>query len=55
MDEDGILVRHEQQIYHLAIDPQGHIASALSELADMCRIISTVCQHHHYLLGAVEA
>ncbi|MCW2475744.1 putative selenate reductase subunit YgfK [Candidatus Symbiopectobacterium sp. NZEC151] len=55
LDEDGILVRHEQQVYHLAIDPHGHIASAPPELADMCRIISTVYQHHHYLLGAVEA
>lgn len=54
LDEDGVLVRHEQQIYHLAIDLHGIIASAPPELADMCRIISTVYQHHHYLLGAVE-
>lgn len=54
LDEDGVLVRHEQQIYHLAIDPHGVIASAPPALADMCRIISTVYREHHYLLGAVE-
>lgn len=54
LDEDGVLVRHEQQIYHMAIDAQGRIADAPPQLAAMCRIITYVYQHHHYLLGAVE-
>ncbi|KAA9002806.1 putative selenate reductase subunit YgfK [Affinibrenneria salicis] len=54
LTDDGVLVRHQQQIYHLEIDEQGQFGRVPPELTDMCRIISHVYRHHHYLLGAVE-
>ncbi|OSM95684.1 MULTISPECIES: putative selenate reductase subunit YgfK [Lonsdalea] len=54
LDGDGVLVRHEQRIYRLAIDPHGAIADAPPALADLCRVITTVYRDHHYLLGGVE-
>ncbi|MGL4506689.1 MAG: putative selenate reductase subunit YgfK, partial [Aeromonas sobria] len=48
-------VRQDGETYRLTIDAQSRIKDAPEALGDMCRIISHVHAHHHYLLGAVEA
>lgn len=42
------------QSWVLNIDSEGQFNNVSPELNDMCRIISHVHQHHHYLLGRVE-
>ncbi|MDN6550372.1 MAG: FAD-dependent oxidoreductase, partial [Enterobacterales bacterium] len=54
VDNDNVSVRQGKQIWHLHIDKQGQLDDVPPELEDMCRIISHVHNHHHYLLGRVE-
>nr|WP_113866888.1 putative selenate reductase subunit YgfK [Brenneria salicis]NMN90214.1 putative selenate reductase [Brenneria salicis ATCC 15712 = DSM 30166]RBP62162.1 selenate reductase Fe-S subunit [Brenneria salicis ATCC 15712 = DSM 30166]RLM31221.1 putative selenate reductase subunit YgfK [Brenneria salicis ATCC 15712 = DSM 30166] len=54
LTDDGVRVRYRQQVYHLDIDSRGRLDAPPPELTDMCRIITHIYQHHHYLLGAVE-
>lgn len=49
-----VSVRQHGKVYQLTIDKTSHIAVVPPELEDMCRIISHVHAHHHYLLGRVE-
>lgn len=50
----GYEVRLNNQSWVLNIDSEGQFNNVPPELNDMCRIISHVHQHHHYLLGRVE-
>ena len=50
----SLSVRDQGKVYQLRMDQSGRIADAPAELAEMCRIISHVHAHHHYLLGRVE-
>ena len=54
VDEQNVSVRQGKQIWHLHIDEHGQLDEVPAELEDMCRIISHVHNHHHYLLGRVE-
>ncbi|WP_438834471.1 putative selenate reductase subunit YgfK [Aeromonas oralensis] len=54
-DGGELRVRQGGETYRLTIDAQSRIKDAPAALGDMCRIISHVHAHHHYLLGAVEA
>ena len=54
-DGGELRVRQDGETYRLTIDAQSRIKDAPAALGDMCRIISHVHAHHHYLLGAVEA
>ncbi|MFP1462352.1 hypothetical protein ACLB1E_12165 [Escherichia coli] len=47
-------MRLNNQSWVLNIDSEGQFNNVPPELNDMCRIISHVHQHHHYLLGRVE-
>ncbi|EOV0991822.1 putative selenate reductase subunit YgfK [Edwardsiella piscicida] len=49
-----VSVRQDAQIWQLRIDEVGEFAEVPPALSDMCRIISHVHRHHHYLLGRVE-
>ena len=49
-----VRVRLNNQSWVLNIDSEGQFNNVPPELNDMCRIISHVHQHHHYLLGRVE-
>ncbi|BBU81332.1 hypothetical protein EIMP300_27320 [Escherichia coli] len=50
----SVRVRLNNQSWVLNIDSEGQFNNVPPELNDMCRIISHVHQHHHYLLGRVE-
>ncbi|HGM5488839.1 TPA: putative selenate reductase subunit YgfK [Serratia fonticola] len=49
-----VSVRQDGKLYQLRIASNGQFEQAPSELEEMCRIISHVRTHHHYLLGQVE-
>lgn len=49
-----VSVRQDGQEWQLRIDESGEFAEVPPVLSDMCRIISHVHNHHHYLLGRVE-
>lgn len=48
------LIRHQQQVWNIAVEPDGKLSNVPDELAEVCAIISHVTQHHSYLLGSVE-
>lgn len=52
--DDGVLMRQQQEVHQLKIDAQGRFEHVPPELADLCRIVSHVHQHHRYLLGPVQ-
>ncbi|MNE90717.1 putative selenate reductase subunit YgfK [compost metagenome] len=54
MDGAQVSVRQGGKLYQLQIDSDGQLEQVPSELEEMCRIISHVHTHHHYLLGQVE-
>ncbi|PVZ87982.1 putative selenate reductase subunit YgfK [Serratia sp. S1B] len=54
VDGSQVSVRQDGNIYQLKIDSHGQIEQAPTELDEMCRIITHVHNHHHYLLGQVE-
>ncbi|BEV71554.1 MULTISPECIES: putative selenate reductase subunit YgfK [unclassified Paludibacterium] len=53
-DDGQLQVRQGGEVYRLQIGEHGEIAHVPAELSEMCRIISHVHAHHHYLLGRVE-
>lgn len=54
VEDCRVRVRLNNQSWVLNIDSKGQFNNVPPELNDMCRIISHVHQHHHYLLGRVE-
>ncbi|EEM2504297.1 putative selenate reductase subunit YgfK, partial [Salmonella enterica subsp. indica serovar 45:a:e,n,x] len=54
VEQQRVHVRQDGLIWQLEIDTQGQFAEVPPQLDAMCRIISHVHQHHHYLLGDVE-
>ncbi len=54
VEDCRVRVRLNNQSWVLNIDSEGQFNNVPPELNDMCRIISHVHQHHHYLLGRVE-
>ncbi|MGL5386749.1 MAG: putative selenate reductase subunit YgfK [Serratia sp. (in: enterobacteria)] len=54
VDGAQVSVRQDGKLYQLRIASDGQLEQAPSELEEMCRIISHVHTHHHYLLGQVE-
>lgn len=54
VEQQRVHVRQDGLTSQLEIDPRGQFAEVPPQLDAMCRIISHVHQHHHYLLGAVE-
>ncbi|KNC95713.1 putative selenate reductase subunit YgfK [Trabulsiella odontotermitis] len=54
VEDARVHVRQEGQTWVLNIDEQGSFDQVPPQLDDVCRIISHVHQHHHYLLGSVE-
>ncbi|MFV4846225.1 putative selenate reductase subunit YgfK [Edwardsiella tarda] len=54
VDGSQVSVRQDGQEWQLRIDESGEFAEVPPVLSDMCRIISHVHNHHHYLLGRVE-
>lgn len=54
VDGAQVSVRQNGKLYQLQIDSDGQLEQVPSELEEMCRIISHVHTHHHYLLGQVE-
>ncbi|VTR30706.1 putative selenate reductase subunit YgfK [Serratia fonticola] len=54
VDGAQVSVRQGGKLYQLQIDRDGQLEHVPSELEEMCRIISHVHTHHHYLLGQVE-
>lgn len=54
VDGPLVSVRQDGKLYQLQMDSNGQIKQAPPELDEMCRIISHVHNHHHYLLGQVE-
>lgn len=54
VDGAQVSVRQDGKLYQLRIASDGQFEQAPSELEEMCRIISHVRTHHHYLLGQVE-
>lgn len=47
-------IRQDNQTWLLTLDERGQFMQSPPQLDAMCRIISHVYRHHHYLLGAVE-
>jgi len=47
-------IRQNDQTWQLTLDDGGQFNQIPPQLEAMCRIISHVYRHHHYLLGAVE-
>lgn len=54
VEDCRVRVRLNNQSWVLNIDSEGQFNNVPPELNDMCRIISHVHQHHHYLLDRVE-
>ncbi|MGX9743351.1 putative selenate reductase subunit YgfK [Pseudocitrobacter corydidari] len=54
IEGENVRVRLNDQCWTLTINNSGQFTHVPAELDDMCRIISHVHQHHHYLLGRVE-
>ena len=54
VEDCQVRIRLNNQSWVLNIDSEGQFNNVPPELNDMCRIISHVHQHHHYLLGRVE-
>ncbi|WP_040902742.1 putative selenate reductase subunit YgfK [Yokenella regensburgei] len=54
VEDDRVHVRQGSETWVLNIDEGGEFEQIPPQLEDMCRIISQVHQHHHYLLGGVE-
>ncbi len=54
VEGSNIKVRQDGKVYQLDINSAGQVPNAPEELNDMCRIISHVYNHNHYLLGRVE-
>jgi len=54
VEQQRVHVRQDGMTWLLDIDQRGQFAEVPPQLDAMCRIISHVHQHHHYLLGAVE-
>ena len=54
VEQQRVHVRQDGLTWLLEMNSQGQFAEVPPQLDDMCRIISHVHQHHHYLLGAVE-
>lgn len=55
VDENRVHIRQGEQTWELTIGSDSQFRDVPAELDAMCRIISHVHQHHHYLLGRVEA
>ncbi len=53
VDQDQLLVRHNDEIFNLTINVLGEISGAPAELNDIGRIISHVYLQHSHLLGKV--
>lgn len=54
IENSKVSVRQDGKVWQFYIDSEGQFASVPEALTDICRIISHVHQHHHYLLGGVE-
>ena len=54
LEDDRVHVRQNNRTWVLDIDDDGTFGQIPPALTDICRIISHVHQHHHYLLGEVE-
>lgn len=54
VENNRVHVRQGNQTWALFIDDNGTFEHVPAPLNDLCRIISHVHQHHHYLLGGVE-
>ncbi|MEO3990545.1 putative selenate reductase subunit YgfK [Pseudocitrobacter cyperus] len=54
VEGENVRVRLNGQCWTLTISHSGEFTHVPPELDEMCRIISHVHQHHHYLLGRVE-
>ena len=48
-------IRQDDKTWLLTLNDEGQFAQVPPQLDAMCRIISHVYRHHHYLLGAVAA
>lgn len=48
-------IRQDDKTWLLTLDDKGQFTQIPTQLDAMCRIISHVYHHHHYLLGAVAA
>jgi putative selenate reductase len=48
-------IRQDDKTWLLTLNDEGQFAHIPPQLDAMCRIISHVYRHHHYLLGAVAA
>lgn len=54
VENGSVHVRQDNQTWVLNIDASGEFEHVPAPLNDICRVISHVHQHHHYLLGGVE-
>lgn len=54
VEAQRVYIRQDDQTWLLNIDDDGTFAEVPPSLSSMCRIISQVHRHHHYLLGGVE-
>lgn len=54
VEGNRVHIRQNEQTWLLTLDDSGEFNQIPPQLDAMCRIISHVHRHHHYLLGAVE-
>ncbi|MEX3019757.1 putative selenate reductase subunit YgfK [Kluyvera sp. STS39-E] len=55
VDDQNVHIRQDNKVWRMTLDNEGQFTQIPAELDAMCRIISHVYHHHHYLLGAVAA
>ncbi|MFB5744952.1 putative selenate reductase subunit YgfK [Cedecea sp. S5-13] len=55
VEGNRVHIRQEERTWLLTLDERGQFTRIPPQLDDMCRIISHIHRHHHYLLGVVEA
>lgn len=55
VESNRVHIRQDERTWLLTLDELGEFSRIPPQLDDMCRIISYIHRHHHYLLGVVEA